>query len=212
VSPTLPTVFIVDDDASLRTALQRLLGAHGCRCIVFDSAEAFLAQNDPATPGCLLLDVQLPGLDGLALQRSLQQLGLALPIIFLTGHGDIPMTVRAMQAGAVNFLTKPVSAAALFPAVDAALAQDARSRQERAAGDAWQQRLASLTPRERQVLDGVVAGRLNKQIATELGIVEQTVKYHRARIMERMQVHSVAELVNLMARLAPHAGDGQPTA
>lgn len=207
MSTPAQTVFIVDDDALLRAALQRLLGARGYACLAFDSAEAFLAQHDPAMPGCLLLDVQMPGLDGLALQRRLQALGPALPIVFLSGHGDIPMAVRALQAGAVNFLTKPVSAATLFPAVDAALAADARARQARAADQGWQQRLASLTPREREVLDGVIAGRLNKQIAAELGIVEQTVKFHRARIMERMQVHTVAELMHLMARLEPHGGD-----
>ena len=201
MSEALPTVFIIDDDASLRVALKRLLDARGYRCLAFDSAEAFLSRHTPALPGCLLLDVSLPGLDGLALQSKLLELGRALPIIFLTGHGDIPMTVTALKAGAVDFLTKPVSAATLFAAVDAALALDARARQAAADGQALQQRVASLTPREREVLQGLAAGRLNKQIAAELGIVEQTVKFHRSRIMTRMQARTVAELMHLLARL-----------
>lgn len=197
----MPTVFLVDDDASLRVALKRLLGARGYCCLTFDSAEAFLSRHTPAMPGCVLLDVNMPGLDGLALQRKLLELGRTLPIVFLTGHGDIPMTVRALKAGAVDFLTKPVSAATLFPAVDAALALDARVRLAAADGHLLQQRVASLTPREREVLQGLAAGRLNKQIAAELGIVEQTVKFHRSRIMERMQARTVAELMYLVARL-----------
>lgn len=201
MSETMPTVFIVDDDASLRVALKRLLDARDYPCLTFDSAEAFLSWHTPALPGCLLLDVSMPGLDGLALQRKLLELGRALPIVFLTGHGDIPMTVRALKAGAVDFLTKPVSAATLFPAVDAALALDARARQAAAGGHALQQRVASLTPREREVLQRLAAGQLNKQIAAELGIVEQTVKFHRSRIMARMEARTVAELMHMVARL-----------
>ena len=200
-SEATPTVFIVDDDALLRVALKRLLAARGYPCLAFDSAEAFLSQHTPSLPGCLLLDVSMPGLDGLALQRKLLALGRALPIVFLSGHGDIPMTVRALKAGAVDFLTKPVSAVTLFAAVDAALALDAHARQADADGLALQQRVASLTPREREVLQGLAAGQLNKQIAAELGIVEQTVKFHRARIMERMRARTVAELMHLVARL-----------
>ena len=207
MSEAMPTVFIVDDDASLRVALKRLLDARGYPCLAFDSAEAFLSRHAPALPGCLLLDVSMPGLDGLALQRKLLELGRALPIVFLTGHGDIPMTVRALKAGAVDFLTKPVAAVTLFAAVDAALALDARARQAAADGQALQQRVESLTPREREVLQGLAAGRLNKQIATDLGIVEQTVKFHRSRIMERMQARTVAELMHLVARLQLDAGD-----
>ena len=147
-----------------------------------------------------MLDVHLPGLDGLALQRRLAEDGPALPIVFLTGHGDIPMTVQALKAGAVDFLTKPVAAAALLAAVRNGVEWDALARAKRADGAALRQRLDSLTPREREVLAGLIAGKLNKQIAADLGIVEQTVKFHRARIMERMQAHTVAELMHLAAR------------
>jgi FixJ family two-component response regulator len=195
------TVFIVDDDAPLLRALSRLLREHGWQTATYASAEDFLAQRDAQAPGCLVLDVSLPGLDGLALQRRLAETGPALPIVFLTGHGDIPMSVQAVKAGAVDFLTKPVAAEALLAAVRTGVAQDAQTRQVLASGAALRQRFASLTAREREVLAGVVAGKLNKQIAGDLGVVEQTVKFHRARIMERMQVHTVAELMHLAASL-----------
>lgn len=201
MSEAIPTVFIIDDDASLRVALKRLLDARGYPCLVFDSAEAFLSRHTPAMPGCLLLDVNMPGLNGLALQRKLLELGRALPIVFLTGHGDIPMTVTALKAGAIDFLTKPVSAVTLFAAVDAALVLDARARQAAADGQTLQQRVESLTPRESEVLRRLAAGHLNKQIAADLGIVEQTVKFHRSHIMARMQARTVAELMYLVARL-----------
>jgi len=196
-----PTVHVVDDDPQVAKALARLLREHGFRTAVFDSAEAFLAQCDASAPGCLVLDVHLPGLDGLALQRRLTERGPAWPIVFMTGHGDIPMSVQAVKAGAVDFLTKPVAAEVLLAAVRAGLAQDARSREAQAEGAALRQRHASLTGREREVLAGLVAGKLNKQIAADLGIVEPTVKFHRARIMERMQARTVAELMHLVARL-----------
>jgi FixJ family two-component response regulator len=195
----VPTVFIVDDDAPLCKALARLLREHGWQTATYESAEAFLAQRDPHAPGCLLLDVNLPGLDGLELQRRLADGGPALPIVFLTGHGDIPMSVRAIKSGAVDFLTKPVGAYALHAAVQTAIAQDARSRQALADTTSLQQRLASLTEREREVLAGLAAGKLNKQIAEDLGIVEQTVKFHRARIMQRTQARTLAELMHLAA-------------
>jgi FixJ family two-component response regulator len=196
-----PTVHVVDDDPQVAKALARLLREHGFRTAVFDSAEAFLAQRDASAPGCLVLDVHLPGLDGLALQRRLAEGGPALPIVFLTGHGDIPMSVQAVKAGAVDFLTKPVAAETLLGAVRAGLAQDAQVRQAQAESAALRQRLDSLTAREREVLAGLAAGKLNKQIAADLGIVEPTVKFHRARIMERMQARTVAELMHLVARL-----------
>lgn len=203
------TVFIVDDDELLARALARLLREHGLQSAVFHSAEAFLAGRDASAAGCLLLDVELPGLDGIALQQRLASGGVALPIVFLTGHGDIPMTVRALKRGAVDFLTKPVEGSALLAAVSTALAVDSRRREgERELADA-RRRYAALSAREREVLAGVAAGRLNKQIAADLGIVEQTVKYHRARIMERMQTRTSAELMHLVARLAPgHGPDG----
>jgi FixJ family two-component response regulator len=196
-----PTVFIVDDDAPLRRALVRLLREHGWRTADYASAEDFLAQRDPQAPGCLVLDVSLPGLDGLALQRRLAQAGPALPIVFLTGHGDIPMSVQAVKAGAVDFLTKPVAAASLLAAVRAGVDQDARSRQVLAETEALRQRFAGLTQREREVLAALANGKLNKQIAGDMSIVEQTVKFHRARIMARMQARTVAELMHMAARL-----------
>jgi len=204
MNSSMPVIAIVEDDPLLARALERLLREEGWQPRRFDSAEAFLAGHDPAAPGCLLLDVQLPGLDGLALQRRLNGQAAPPAIIFLTGQGDIPMTVTAIKAGAVDFLTKPVDAARLVASVRAALARD---REARAQAE-QRRRFASLTPRERDVLDGLVAGKLNKQIAADLGIVEQTVKFHRARIMERMQAHTLAELMHLTARLdaSPAAG------
>ena len=196
-----PTVFIVDDDAALRRALSRVLREHGWPTAAYASAEDFLAQRDPQAPGCLVLDVSLPGLDGLALQRRLAQDGPALPIVFLTGHGDIPMSVQAVKAGAVDFLTKPVAAESLLAAVRAGVDQDALSRRALAQTQALRQRFASLTEREREVLAALANGKLNKQIAGDMSIVEQTVKFHRARIMERMQARTVAELMHMAARL-----------
>ena len=196
-----PTIFIVDDDAVLRRALVRLLRTHGWHTADYAAAEDFLLQRDPNAPGCLVLDVGLPGLDGLALQRRLAQDGPALPIVFLTGRGDIPMSVQAVKAGAVDFLTKPVAAASLLAAVRAGVDQDAQTRQALADTGSLRLRFASLTQREREVLAALARGRLNKQIAHDLGIVEQTVKFHRTRIMERMQARTVAELMHMAARL-----------
>ena len=206
-----PTVHLVDDDPAVVRALARMLREHGFRTAVFGSAEAFLAQRDDSAPGCLVLDVNLPGLDGLALQRRLSDAGPALPIVFLTGHGDIPMSVQAVKAGAVDFLTKPVAAETLLGAVSAAVEQDAQARRAQAESAALRRRLDSLTAREREVLAGLAAGKLNKQIAADLGIVEPTVKFHRARIMERMQARTIAELMHLVAGLAV-APDVQPPA
>ncbi|MDM0065111.1 response regulator [Variovorax sp. J31P207] len=198
----MATIFLVDDDPAVRRALARMLRQEDeWEVRTFDSAEAFLARPDPDTEGCLVLDVTMPGLDGLELQRRLAESGQAWPIVFLTGHGDIPMSVKAIKAGAADFLTKPVGAPALASAVRAAFAESAAIRRARSDDKACEQRLATLTPREREVLAGVVKGRLNKQIAADLGIVEQTVKFHRARIMERMQVRTAAELMHIAARL-----------
>ena len=196
-----PVVFIVDDDPAMLKSLSRVLKEEGWLVETYESAEAFLARGNPQVPGCLLLDVTLPGLDGLELQRRLAETGQALPIVFLTGHGDIPMSVRAIKAGAANFLTKPVAAETLLAAVRAAIAQNASARQRRSDVAQLEQRLATLTPREREVLVAVTRGRLNKQIAADLGIVEQTVKFHRARIMERMQAKTAAELMLIAATL-----------
>lgn len=196
-----PVVFLVDDDEQLLRALARLLRQHGFTTAAFASAEAFLREQDASQPGCLVLDVNLPGLDGLALQRRLTERGSARPIIFLTGHGDIPASVQAIKAGAVDFLTKPVAGETLLAAVREALALDARARGEASADTVLRQRAASLTAREREVLQMLAAGKLNKQIAAELEISEATVKFHRSRLMKRMQAHTVAELMRFAARL-----------
>ena len=194
------TVFVVDDDAALARALARLLRIDGWSVETFESAEAFLERWNASALGCLVLDVNLPGLDGLALQARLRDAGESLPIVFLTGHGDIPMSVRAIKAGAADFLIKPVDGEALNVAIRGAIDQHIATRRLRADADVVRRRLEQLTPREREVLDGMVAGKLNKQIAFDLGIVEQTVKYHRARIMARMQAKSVPELMHIVAR------------
>ncbi len=196
-----PSVFLVDDDPSVLKALSRVLREEGWSVETFETAEAFLAQQDKSTDGCLVLDVTMPGLDGLELQRRLAAAGESVPIVFVTGHGDIPMSVRAIKAGATDFLTKPVQADVLVAAVRAAIDHHASMRLTQAETAELRQRLASLTSREREVLEALTAGRLNKQIAADLGVVEQTVKFHRARIMERMQAKTVAELMHIAGRL-----------
>jgi FixJ family two-component response regulator len=192
---------VVDDDPSVLRALTRLLSAAGLQARGFPSPAAFFDAHDPATPGCMVLDVALPGLDGLELQQALSVSDCARPIVFITGRGDIPTTVRAMKGGAVDFLTKPVNDAELLAAVHRAIEVDRLGRVARAELDVLKQRLASLTPREREVLAQVVAGRLNKQIAADLGTVEKTIKVHRGRIMEKMAVRSLADLVRVAERL-----------
>ncbi len=196
-----PTLFIVDDDPEICRALGRLLRGAGYRTRAFATATEFLVGHQPEQAGCLILDVGLPGLNGLELQRLLADTGCLRPIIFMSGYGDVPNTVRAMKAGAVNFLVKPVDQQDLLAAVEEALAIDASNRAQWSARNEAVERVASLTPRERQVLHKVVAGRLNKQIAAELGIVEKTIKVHRARVMRKMRAGSVAELVHI-AQLA----------
>jgi FixJ family two-component response regulator len=195
-----PLIYLVDDDDLVRSAIGRLLRLSGLRVCAFDSAEAFLAQHDPDVHGCVLLDVALPGLDGLASQQALTQRGSEMPVIFLTGHGDVPMCARAMKRGAFDFLTKPVDEAVLFDALERALARDDALRTARAMRAATEERLSTLTTREREVLTHVMAGRLNKQIAAALGTSEKTIKVHRARGMEKMHVRSVAELVRVVER------------
>ena len=195
------TVYLVDDDPGVRKALSRVLREDGFGVEAFESAEAFIERPGDGRGGCLVLDVSLPGLDGLELQRRLAEAGQALPIVFVSGHGDIPMSVKAIKAGATDFLTKPIEAKALLAAVRAAIDQHRAARAVQAEAAKLRERLASLTPREREVLAALVAGRLNKQIASDLGVVEQTVKFHRARIMERMQARTVAELMHFAAHL-----------
>ena len=193
-------IHVVDDDAWVRKAIVRLLGAEGFTATAHRSAESFLAASDLRQHGCLLLDVALPGLDGLALQQALAERGSHMPIIFVTGQADVPMCAQAMKLGAFDFLTKPVDDTVLLAAIDRALAKDLLLRRACRQRDATESLLATLTPREREVLTHVMAGRLNKQIAADLGTAEKTVKVHRARGMEKMQVHSVAELVRIVER------------
>lgn len=209
-------VWLVDDDPGVRKSLARVLQADGFVVEVFDSAEAFLAHPAGGAPGCLVLDVTMPGLDGLSLQARLAEAGGAMPIVFLTGHGDIPMSVKAMKAGASDFLTKPVAAKVLVAAVRSALERDAARRRATAASGELRRRFGLLTEREREVLEALARGKLNKQIAADLGIVEQTVKFHRANVMERMQARTIAELMHMAATLgvaadapASDAADGQ---
>jgi FixJ family two-component response regulator len=198
---SLPTVFIVDDEADLRRALTRLLQADGLQVEAFGSAEEFLVGVPRGATGCLVLDISMPGLDGLQLQERLRDSAATLPVVFLTGQGDIPTTVRAIKAGAVDFLTKPVKAADLLRAVRAGLAEAAQAQRQASALAELQQRATRLTLREREVLSHVIAGRLNKVIADRLGTSEQTIKVHRGRLMEKLEVDSVPELVRLAQQL-----------
>jgi FixJ family two-component response regulator len=198
-----PVVCVVDDDESVRASLRRLLASVGFAVEVFPSARAFLDTHDSSTPGCLVLDVGLPDLSGLELQRELATRDEPLPIVFLTGQGDIPMSVRAMKAGAVEFLTKPFRENELLVAIREAIERDRIVRAERGEVAELRARYESLTARERDVMAGVVAGLLNKQIAAEFGTSETTVKEQRAQVMAKMRAGSVAELVRLVTRLGP---------
>ena len=195
--PTGPTVFVVDDDTAVRKAVSRLLRSAGIAVAVFASPSEFLAQYDAATPGCLVLDLAMPDINGLQLQTTLAKKGCTLPIIFLTGQGDVSKSVQAMKHGAFDFFSKPVKEKDLLPAVRAAIERNAVARREQARLSEICARLDTLTPREREVLEHVVAGKLNKQIAGDLGITEATVKMHRARVMTKMKVQGVADLVRL---------------
>jgi FixJ family two-component response regulator len=201
VNATRGTVFLLDDEPGMVKALTRLLKAEGFTVRGFTSAKTFLESYRAESPSCLVLDVEMPELNGLELQERLTHAGILLPIVFLTGHGDIPMSVQAVKAGAADFLTKPVNDANLLRAVRAALQRAADERDIVAEVAMLRQRYASLTPREREVMAHVVSGQLNKQIAGDLGTGEQTIKVHRARVMEKMAVDSLADLVRAGERL-----------
>lgn len=207
-----PTVFLVDDDADVLKAHARILRSADFAVIAFDSPETFLEACTRQHPGCIVLDLAMPGLDGLSVQRTLAERGCNQPIVFLSGRGDVPVTVRAMKQGALDFLTKPVDAEELIAAVRGALERDREARAADAQIDELRARLATLTPREFEVMQHVVSGQLNKQIAAELGTVEKTIKVHRSRVMEKMCVRSLAELVRLAQRLGVEARGRRSTA
>ena len=201
MSENRPAVFVIDDDPSMRSALDDLLRSVGLDVILSSSAQEFMQAVRPDAPGCLVLDVRLPGMSGLTFQQELAKAGITLPVIFITGHGDVPMTVRAMKAGAAEFLTKPFDHQVLLDAVHAAIERDRARRRDAVSLADLKARYQELTERERQVMEFVVAGRANKQIAAELGLSLVTVKVHRGQVMRKMLARSVAELVRMADRL-----------
>lgn len=197
----IPTVYVVDDDVSVLKALERLIRSAGFNAETFDSAQEFLNRGSYDSPCCLVLDVRMPDLSGIDLQQELSKLGLSIPIIFLTGHGTIPMSVQAMKAGAVDFLTKPCNDEELLQTIHQSIEKNRLERSEQAGSDSIRLRIDSLTKRENQVFRMVISGMLNKQAGYELGISEKTVKIHRAHVMQKMQADSLAELVRLAERV-----------
>ena len=201
MSSRKPFVYVVDDDASMRQSLKRLIGARGFEVRAYETAGAFLAESRIRHPSCLVLDVQLPDMDGLTLQEKLAEKKVFLPIIFITGYGDIPMSVKAMKKGAVDFLPKPFTAHSLTEAIGRALVRDKDHEGQEAANRKIQSLIDTLTPREQEVLPWIISGQLNKQIAGALGTSEKTIKVHRGHIMQKMRVSSVADLVRLTQKV-----------
>ena len=202
--PSKATVFVVDDDAAVRRSVERLIRTVGLDVLTFPSAQEFLEHGPPDGPACVVLDVRMPGLSGLDLQKKLAEAGFGVPIIIMTGHGTVPMSVRAMKAGAVDFLQKPFDEQVLLDAVSQALERDREGRKTEALRLQALRRMDTLTPREREVFELVVRGLLNKQVAAKLGASEKTIKVHRARVMQKMEADSLADLV----RMAEKAGIG----
>lgn len=196
-----PLVMVVDDDAGIRNAMRILLKSVGIEATLYASAQEFLAAYQPSQPGCLVLDIRMPGMSGLELQQQLNLRGAVVPVIFMTGHGDIPMAVEAMQHGAFDFLQKPFRDQDLLDRIQRAIARDAERRESLGEHTRIKSHLESLTAREREVLELMVKGKQNKQIAQELGVSPRTIEIHRARVMEKMEAHSVAELVRMMLDL-----------
>lgn len=198
-----PVVFVVDDDAAARSSVENLLHSVGLKVQAFDSAMKFLDCGPPEAPSCLVLDVRLPRISGIELQRELKNRGMSIPIIFITGHGDIPMSVEAMKAGAMEFLVKPFRGQVLLDAIHKGIERDRAARKEKAQVAEIHERFDSLTPREREVMNGVIAGKLNKEIAAELGSSERTIKVHRASVMRKVGAESLADLVRMSEKALP---------
>lgn len=207
---TEPTVFVVDDDAAVRGGLQQLLQTIGLNVQTYASADEFLASYRAGQPGCLVLDIRMPGMGGLDLQEQLAERGIQLPIIFLTGHGDVPAAVRALKAGAMDFLEKPFNSQVLLDLIQQAIRRDADTRTRDAQESEITRRLTTLTAREREVLDMMIVGKANKVIAMELDISERTVEFHRGKIMRKMRARSLAELINMVRRPAFDGGPQTP--